>query len=125
MAAFVLLVGHLISHNSTSLHSFGADSSQWVLLSLAVGLLASWIRRLAADAASSDGNRSYEAAYELLSQLRTVSRQLSGGLDAGNVTEAIGRTGARLVDVSSGVESAPGFKDAAKIAAFLAAVAAA
>jgi phosphoribosylanthranilate isomerase len=50
---------------------------------------------------------------------------LSGGLDAGNVTEAIGRTGARLVDVSSGVESAPGFKDAAKIAAFLAAVAAA
>jgi len=50
---------------------------------------------------------------------------LSGGLDAGNVAEAIGRTGARLVDVSSGVESAPGVKDAEKIAAFLAAVAAA
>ena len=50
---------------------------------------------------------------------------LSGGLDAGNVAEAIGRTGARLVDVSSGVESAPGIKDAGKIAAFLAAVAAA
>ncbi len=49
---------------------------------------------------------------------------LSGGLDAGNVTAAIARTGARLVDVSSGVESAPGVKDAGRIAAFLRAVAA-
>lgn len=47
---------------------------------------------------------------------------LSGGLDAGNVAEAIRRTGAPIVDVSSGVESAPGVKDAAKIAAFLKAV---
>jgi phosphoribosylanthranilate isomerase len=44
---------------------------------------------------------------------------LSGGLDAGNVGEAIRRTGAPLVDVSSGVESAPGAKDVDKIAAFL------
>lgn len=47
---------------------------------------------------------------------------LSGGLDAGNVGEAIRRTGAALVDVSSGVESAPGVKDATRIAAFLDAV---
>lgn len=44
---------------------------------------------------------------------------LSGGLDAENVGEATGRTGATLVDVSSGVESAPGAKDVDKIAAFL------
>ena len=44
---------------------------------------------------------------------------LSGGLDPANVTEAVRITGAELVDVSSGVESAPGIKDAAKIAAFL------
>ncbi len=44
---------------------------------------------------------------------------LSGGLDPLNVAEAIRRTGATLVDVSSGVESAPGVKDADKIAAFL------
>ena len=50
---------------------------------------------------------------------------LSGGLDPANVGEAIRRTGATLVDVSSGVESAPGIKDEAKIAAFLTAVAAA
>jgi phosphoribosylanthranilate isomerase len=48
---------------------------------------------------------------------------LSGGLDAGVVGEAIARTGAALVDVSSGVESAPGIKDVDKIAAFLKAVA--
>jgi phosphoribosylanthranilate isomerase len=48
---------------------------------------------------------------------------LSGGLDAENVADAIGITGARLVDVSSGVESAPGVKDVDKIAAFMQAVA--
>ncbi|WP_299647477.1 phosphoribosylanthranilate isomerase [Sphingomonas bacterium] len=50
---------------------------------------------------------------------------LSGGLDASNVGEAIHRTGATLVDVSSGVETAPGVKDAGLIAAFLKEVASA
>jgi phosphoribosylanthranilate isomerase len=45
---------------------------------------------------------------------------LSGGLDPENVGEAIALTGASGVDVSSGVESAPGVKDDAKIAAFIA-----
>lgn len=49
---------------------------------------------------------------------------LSGGLDPLNVADAIEATGATLVDVSSGVESTPGIKDVAKIAAFLDAVAA-
>jgi len=49
---------------------------------------------------------------------------LSGGLSPHNVTEAIKATGATLVDVSSGVESGPGMKDEAKIAAFLDTVAA-
>ncbi len=49
---------------------------------------------------------------------------LSGGLDAANVGEAIARTQATLVDVSSGVETAPGIKDMDKIAMFLKACAA-
>ncbi|WP_146348114.1 phosphoribosylanthranilate isomerase [Falsiphaeobacter marinintestinus] len=44
---------------------------------------------------------------------------LAGGLTPANVGEAIRCTGAVQVDVSSGVESAPGIKDAAKIAEFV------
>ena len=48
---------------------------------------------------------------------------LSGGLDASNVAEAARRTGAALVDASSGLETGPGVKNVDKIAAFLQAVA--
>ncbi len=47
---------------------------------------------------------------------------LAGGLDPWNVAEAVGASGAPLVDVSSGVERGPGLKDPALITAFLDAV---
>jgi phosphoribosylanthranilate isomerase len=50
-----------------------------------------------------------------------VPWMLAGGLTADNVVEAIRLTSARQVDVSSGVESAPGVKDEGMIASFIAA----
>jgi phosphoribosylanthranilate isomerase len=47
---------------------------------------------------------------------------LAGGLDPWNVAEAVRRSGAPIVDVSSGVERGPGLKDPALITAFLDAV---
>lgn len=44
---------------------------------------------------------------------------LSGGLNAGNLAEAVRITGAPVVDVSSGVEDRPGVKSPEKITAFL------
>ncbi len=48
-----------------------------------------------------------------------VPFMLSGGLDAGNVAEALAITRAPSVDVSSGVERSPGDKDLEKIYAFV------
>jgi len=77
------------------------------------------------DDAAHPGGMGLRFDWRLLDGFRhPLPWALSGGLDPANVAEAIRRTGARLVDVSSGVESAPGVKDVDKIAAFLRAVAA-
>ncbi len=54
----------------------------------------------------------------LMNYRHTMPWGLAGGLNPENVADAIRYTGAPLVDASSGLESAPGVKDTAKIRAF-------
>jgi phosphoribosylanthranilate isomerase len=51
-------------------------------------------------------------------KFRKVNWVLAGGLNSENIVEAVTATGARFVDVNSGVESAPRVKDSAKLKAF-------
>jgi phosphoribosylanthranilate isomerase len=60
--------------------------------------------------------------WELLRNINVAKWMLSGGLDPENVAQALGRTGAPAVDVSSGVERERGVKDGDRIRAFVTAV---
>lgn len=63
--------------------------------------------------------------WRLLAGLAGVDYLLSGGINAGNVADALRLAAPPGLDVSSGVESAPGVKDPTLIAAFFEAVRAA
>jgi phosphoribosylanthranilate isomerase len=72
--------------------------------------------------ASRPGGLGRSFDWRLLHNLNSaVPFMLSGGLDADNVAEALRITDAPGVDVSSGIEGAPGEKDPDKIRAFIAA----
>ncbi len=71
-------------------------------------------------AATRPGGLGQPFDWRLLENLDpSLSFMLSGGLDAANVGDALSITRAPAVDVSSGVERAPGVKDPDKIRAFI------
>lgn len=73
-----------------------------------------------AQDATLPGGNGISFDWRLLSTRRIPKTwMLAGGLSPDNVAEAVALTGAKHVDVSSGVESAPGEKDAGKIEAFV------
>jgi len=76
------------------------------------------------DASRPGGNARTFDWRVLKNQTFALPWLLAGGLTAENLTEAVKTSGAVAVDVSSGVEDAPGVKNVDKIRAFLAAAAA-
>ena len=54
----------------------------WLITSLGVGLLCAWLREAGIGTRGIPGDASYESARRLLTQLRTVARRLSSGLDS-------------------------------------------
>lgn len=58
--------------------------------------------------------------WEIMDQWHeNVPYMLSGGLHAGNIIEAVQKSGTTAIDISSGVETAPGIKDVNLIKEFL------
>ena len=74
------------------------------------------------EGADRPGGNAVAFDWGLIAKYRwNVPWMLAGGLTSGNVGQAIASTGAQQVDVSSGVESAPGVKDPTLIRDFIAA----
>ena len=119
----------------------GAETPEWLALIRANHAVELWKALPVKDAGSlAHGARYHAAAHRLLydapagalpggnglaldwgllrGHRHVLPWGLAGGLNAANVGEAIRATGADLVDTSSGVESAPGVKDADRIRAF-------
>lgn len=103
LAGIVLLLppafgvdARIAAQPSSDFGDYASAVSRWVLLSLAVGLLAAWVRRVQHQPRPQQ-NESYAAAYRLLSQLRVVSRQLAGGLDPVSLAHSLLQTMAEIV----------------------------
>jgi signal transduction histidine kinase len=80
LAVLTLVLGRAAGGGAQTWTSYLGTVSQWGLITLAVGLLGGWVQHLQTTQEVPE-NAAYGAAYRLLSQLRMVSRQLSGGLD--------------------------------------------
>jgi signal transduction histidine kinase len=78
LAGLTLLLGYQLGDETLTRSDYLSSVSQWTLLTLAVGLLGAWVARLQEQVGPPDA---YASAYRLISQLRLVARQLSGGLD--------------------------------------------
>ena len=66
------------------------------------------------------GGNGIEFDWNLISNsIWQIPWMLSGGLDATNVSQAVKISGAKIVDISSGIENSPGQKDIEKINSFM------
>ena len=83
LAAESLALGQifLTAMRSDQLGAVSALLLPWLVTSLGVGLLGGWVREMRSGSRAIDRDESYQSARRLLTQLRTVARRLSSGLD--------------------------------------------
>jgi signal transduction histidine kinase len=94
---FGLAVVLALGGSAATLRGGMEAAAPWVVASLGAGLMAAWVTQLRGSPALAD-EASYESARRLLSQLRTVARRLSSGLDPVSMASQI------LVSVHEGLE---------------------
>lgn len=75
-----ILLARVLGFTDRNVLNYSTTGAEWVMLALLAGALAAWARRLGLRTAGR--GEAYPAAYRLVTQLRTVARHLSGGLDA-------------------------------------------
>ena len=85
-SGLALTLATWLPHAETGM-DYGTAGAQWILLSLALGLVAIWARRFT-SLAGTPGNQ-YVEIRQLLEQLRSATRHLPGGLDAPSVAEVV------------------------------------
>lgn len=97
IAAMLILGRTLIGPADGSWQTFSSAAAQWVVLSVAVGVLADRIRKFP-NQGKAEIDASYEEALLLLGQLRNVTRRLPGSLDPVFVAEAMLESCAQLAN---------------------------
>jgi signal transduction histidine kinase len=81
LGAVVVLLGRARFDDPDELRSFTSSAAQWVVLSLATGVLGNLLRDLLHETKEPPAHQRYTEAYHLLGQLRAVTRRLPGSLD--------------------------------------------
>ena len=111
-AAAALLLAPIVENDAATPGDLSSDLAQWVVLAAVVGVVAAWVRAVVLEADSSTDVHAVQAeAFRLLTELRTVARQLPGTLDPETSAEAMldrarsvcrYDTGAVLVSIAGG-----------------------
>jgi signal transduction histidine kinase len=101
-ASALVLLGGALTDRVHNHRAYSAAAAEWVVLALAVGVTAGRVRTTFHRELGRDQQATYGAAYRLLSQLRTVARQLSGGLDPVTISEGLLTSMRDVVDFDHG-----------------------
>jgi signal transduction histidine kinase len=89
-AAGALLLAPIVVSDAATPRNLSSNLAQWVVLAAVVAMVAAWVRAVVLEAdLGSDVHAVQAEAFRLLTELRTVARQLPGTLDPETSAEAM------------------------------------